>query len=55
MHMLSICERIFAHLVIHDICMICDCAVFSMLRSSCTYARLQYFALAVYLLTTLAI
>ena len=27
----------------------------SMLRSSCAYARLQYFALAVYLLTTLTI
>ncbi len=40
---------------IHDLCMIYDCAVFSMLRLSCAYARLQYFALATYLLTTLAI
>ena len=55
MHMLSICRRIFARLAIHDICMTCDCAVFSMLRSSCAYARLQYFALAVYHLATLAI
>jgi len=39
--MLSICRRIFAHLAIHDICMICDCAVFSMLRLSCAYAQLS--------------
>ncbi len=52
-----VCRRIFARLAIHDIrvCVICDCAVFSMLRSSCAYARLQYFALAVYLLATLTI
>ncbi len=54
-HMLSICRRIFARLAIHDICMICDCAVFSMLRSSCAYAQLEYFALDVYLLVTLTI
>ncbi len=46
-HMLSICRRIFAAKSIRDICMICDCAVFSMFRSSRAYARLQYFALAV--------
>ncbi len=54
-HMLSICRRIFARLAaksIHDICMICDCAVFSMFRSSRAYAQLQYFALAVSLLAT---
>ncbi len=56
MHMLSIYRRIFARLAIHDIelCMICDCAIFLMLRSSCAYARLQYFAQAVCFLATLA-
>ena len=36
MHMLSICRRIFAHLAIHDICMICDCVDASLKLCICT-------------------
>jgi len=45
----KVCRRIFARLAAKSIH---DCAVFSMFRSSCAYARLQYFALAVSLLAT---